>query len=68
MKGGRNMQGLKHTSPIATAEDVPASYIPQMTEQGEKSCHRSYVIPYLGNFITSHLLDPSKASEAVLPQ
>lgn len=62
------MQGLKAMSPIAIAEDVPASYIPQMVEQGENSCHHSYAILYLGNFITSHLLDPSKANESVLQQ
>ena len=68
MKGGRNAQGLKDMSPIATAEDVPASYIAQMMEQGENSCHHSYTIPYLGNFITSHLFDPCKAKESVLWQ
>lgn len=52
-------------SPFATVEDVPESYIPHMMEQGENSCHHSYAIPYLGNFITCHLLDPSKANESV---
>ena len=62
------MQGLKDISPIATVEDVSASYIPQMMEQEENSCHHSDAIPYLGNFITSHLLDPSTANESVLLQ
>lgn len=55
-------------SPIATAEDLPASYIPEMMEQAENSCHHSYIIPYLRNFITPHLLDPSKANKSVLWQ
>lgn len=65
MRGGHNVPGLKGMSSIATAEDVPVSYLPEMMEQGENSFHQCYAIPYLGNFITSYLLDPCKANESV---